>query len=318
MEWGLVSRMVNRSKRLVLPGFDRLPFYDVARFFVKGLQKTDMLNNASSVAFNFFIAIFPAILTLFTFIPYLPIENFQETLLDLIDHVFPNNTYEAVRLTLEDIIKRPRGGLLSFGFVMALYFSTNGIDSLILAFNINYHTMESRSFFKRKLISLFLVVVLSVLIIVAIALITFGTFALDYLLSHDLIHGGLSTFLIQAGKWLVILASIFFGISFIYYFAPASRKDFRFISAGSTLATVLILVASIGFNYYVSNFAQYNALYGSIGTLLIILLWIYFNAFILLIGFELNASIYHARSDMERIVPIRSGPDEASSTQSVN
>jgi membrane protein len=291
----LVSSSEKYSRKLVIPGFDGMPVYDVAAFFVKGLQKGALSMRAAAFSFNFFLALFPAIIFFFTIIPYIPIPGFQDKLLDLMQNFIPKKAYDVVEETLFDIVKRPRGGLLSLGFIMAMYFSTNGIHSLIEAFNQTRHTIETRSWIKQRLISVALVFILSMLVIIAIALIALGPVALKFLIEHNLLHDTFSYYLIIAGKWIISLAMLFFAFSFLYYLAPAAESRFRFISPGSTLSTVLTVLASVGFNYYVNSISQYNTLYGSIGTLIIVMVWIYFNAWIVLIGFELNVSIRNAR-----------------------
>jgi membrane protein len=291
IDWKPIATTISFSKKLVLPGFDGIPFYDVFLFFFKGMQKGSITQRASSMSFNFFLALFPAIIFFFTLIHYLPINDFQTTMFGILQSVLPENAFETVKSTISDILTNKRSGLLSVGFIMALYFATNGVSSVIDAFNKSYHTVENRTWVKQRLISIFLVIVLVFLLIIAIALIT----VLNYLVDNGFLKAQITIYLLLAGRWIILLAMLFFGISFLYFFAPAKKKNFRFISAGSSLATFLILITTFGFNYYVANFSKYNALYGSIGTLIIILMWIYFNAIILLIGFELNASISNAK-----------------------
>jgi len=295
VRWKPVLKFLKFSKRIILPGFDGLPLYDVAKFFFKGLFEGYITTRASSIAFSFFLAIFPMIIVFFTLIPFVPIDNFQAILLNFIDEILPPSTQEIINTTLVDIIERPRSGLLSITFVLAIYFATNGFNSIIEAFNNTYHTIESRSWIKQKLISSLLFFIISVIVILSIGVITTGSHFLKFLVEQNILTSSVTYYLLEAVKWLILIAMFFFTISFIYYLAPAKASKFRFISAGSSLATLLSLVASLAFNYYVQNFSSYNALYGSIGTLLIILVWIYFNAIILLIGFELNASIKSAR-----------------------
>lgn len=289
-----VTTLIRYSRKLVLPGFNGLPLYDVLVFFIKGLMKGSLSMRAAAFSYNFFLALFPAILFFFTIIPYIPIPDFQDSLLELMQSFIPQKAFAAVEGTLFDIIKQPHGGLLSMGFLLALYFSTNGIHSLIISFNQTYHAVEDRSWIMQRIISFLLVIILSVLLILAIALLTIGPLALDWLVQHDLLRGS-GYYFILAGKWLVTLALLFFAYSFLYYLAPAARSRFRFISAGSTLASLLTILLSFGFNYYVNSISKYNTLYGSIGTLIIVMIWIYFNAMIVLIGFELNTSIHIAR-----------------------
>jgi membrane protein len=297
LDWEPVARIIRLSKKIILPGFDGLPLYNVARFFIEGLQKGALTMRAASMSFSFFLAFFPGILFFFTLIPYVPIEDFHQKLMELLMQLLPASAFDTIWTTVEDILNRPRGGLLSLGFVLAMYFSTNGVSSMIEAFNQTHHALETRSWIKQRLIAILLVVITSVIVILAIALLTAGNAAIDYLVEKDLLRGSLNIFFVQLSKWVVILGMVFFVISFSYYLAPARSSHFRFISAGSSLSTLLSLLTMVGFNFYISNFNRYNALYGSIGTLLVLMLWIYFNAIILLIGFELNASISGARKD---------------------
>jgi membrane protein len=294
-EWKISAFLLDTSKKLVLPGFNDLPVYNVATFFVKGITKGDITSRASSLSFNFFLALFPGIIFLFTLIPYVPINNFQDQLLNMIKDVMPRNAYQATRETIEDIIKHQRGGLLSIGFITALYFSTNGIHAIIGAFNKTYHAIETRSGFKQRLVSIMLTMILFSLLLIAIAIIIFGEISIHYFTEKGLLENIFTFYLILAAKWITILVLLIFAFSILYYFGPAKKGKWRFISPGSLLATILSILTSLGFNYFVNNFGQYNKLYGSIGTLIVVLLWIYFNSIILLIGFELNASIDHAK-----------------------
>ncbi|GAB1403014.1 MAG: YihY/virulence factor BrkB family protein [Lentimicrobiaceae bacterium] len=286
-----IRKFIIYSKRLVLPGFDGVPIFDVAVFFFKGIQKGSITNRAAAFSFNLFLAIFPAILFFFSLIPYIPVAGFQDSLLDLLQEFIPQQAYDAVEGTLFDIVKRPRGGLLSLGFIFALYFATNSINSLIEAFNKSFHEVETRSAIKQRLISMALVFLLSLLVIVAIVLITIGPLILRWLEEQRLINDAFLIFTINASKWLIIISLLFFAFSFLFYFAPVRKQRFQFISAGSTITTFLFIVTSVGFNFYVNNFSRYNSLYGSIGALIIFMLWIYFNAIVILLGFELNVSI---------------------------
>lgn len=290
----LVTTTVRISRKLVLPGFNKMPLYDVLAFFIRGLMKGSLSMRAAAFSYNFFLAIFPAILFFFTLIPYIPITNFQDSLLELMKSFIPQKAFGTVEGTLFDIIKQPHSGLLSLGFLLALYFSTNGIHSLIISFNQSYHAIEDRSWIMQRLVSILLVIILSILLILAIALLTVGPIVLDWFVKHGLLRGS-GYYLILAGKWLITVGLLFFAFSFLYYLAPAAKSRFRFISAGSTLASLLTILLSFGFNYYVNTMSQYNTLYGSIGTLIIVMVWIYFNAMIVLIGYELNVSIQNAR-----------------------
>lgn len=282
-------------RKLILPGFDGMPFYDVMRFFIEGIMKGAVATRASAISFNLFMAIFPAVIFLFTLIPYIPIADFQDSLMEFLQNIIPEQTYQTVEATLFDIIMQPRSGLLSVGFFLALYFATSGINSIIEAFNQTYHTIETRGFFRQQLASVTLVLILSLLLILGITTITVGPVIIDWLVDNRFLKGRYTVEIIVVLKWLITAGMFVLMFSTLYYFAPAKKKEFRFFSAGATLASIIIILSSIGFNYYVNNFSMYNALYGSIGTLLILLIYIYFNSIILLLGFELNASVRHVK-----------------------
>ena len=296
-----VRSFVNYTKRVALPGFDGLAVYDVSDFFFTGIQRGGIKTRAQSLAFSFFLALFPAIIFLFSLIPYVPLHDFQDQLLELIKNVLPNNAYDATRSTIEDIIKHQRSGLLSVGFLLALYFTSNGFMALMKGFNSSYHVSESRTPWQRRRAALVLTLILSVLLIVATILIIFGEIATRHLVHQHILKTKTQVGLLLFSKWIIVLALFFFAISFLYYYAPSVRKRWRFISAGSTFATVLSILASVGFAYFVNNFGQYNKLYGSIGTLIVIMLWIYFNSLILILGFVLNASIDNAKKQVRRV-----------------
>jgi membrane protein len=296
----IIRNLIRFSKEVRVPGFDGLPLYDVTAFFVKGLQEGWLSLRASAVAFNFILAIFPAIIFVFTLIAYIPINGFQEQLLHIMQILLPESVFSSVAETITDIITRQRGGLLSITVVSALYFSTNGLHTLIDSFNTTYHTMESRPYFVQRGISLLLTLILTIFTLIAIGLIIFGQMGMEYLLEEGWIEGGLVKFSLNMGRWVTILTLMFFAISVLYFLGPAKQTKWRFFSAGSTLATLLVLITSLGFSFFVESFGQYNQLYGSIGTLVIVMLWMFFNSIALLIGFELNASIEDAKlRDME-------------------
>lgn len=293
--FSLLIKIIDWVKKIVLPGFDGIPVYQVLMFFFKGLQKGAITTRASSISFSFFLALFPLVIVFFTLIPYVPIENFQESLLLIMKNLIPEKAYNVVESTLFDIITQPRSGLLSLGFLLAVYFSTNGVNNIIDAFNATYHTISKRSFFKQYVVSIALVFIILFIIITGVSLITIGPIVLNFLVAKGILFKGIVIVIILLIKWIVIIGIFFFGYSFLYYLGPEKKNQFRFISAGSSFATLLTILTSVVFNYYVNNFSRYNALYGSIGTLLLILVWIYFNSIIVLIGFELNASIAHTK-----------------------
>ena len=290
----LWERILVKAKKITFPGFDGMALYDVMVFFWRSIVDGALSTRASAIAFSFFVAMFPAIIFLFTLIPYIPIDNFQNELFLLIEDMVPETTFMAIKETVLDILTRQRGGLLSLGFFMALIFSTSGFASMMSAFDASLHSFERRTWLGQRLIALLLLAILSVLIAVAIALITYGQHFINYLVASGYLKDHFTFYMLTFGKWVVILFLFFMANSFLYYLAPAKKTKWRFISAGGTLSTVLSIITFVGFSYYINNFGQYNKLYGSIGTLLVILLLMYILSTILLVGFELNASINEA------------------------
>jgi membrane protein len=286
------------TKRLIIPGFDGLSLYEVSMFFYKGLVNGALTTRASSLAFNFFLAFFPSIIVLFTLIPFVPIEGFQEQLFVLIMDILPPSTFDATKSILDDIVNNEQGGLLSFTFVLALYFSTNGVNAMITGFNATFHLTDKRTWWQLRLLSFTLTFVLAILLVLTIGFQLFSQGFLSNLVSEGYLHQYSADIILYA-KWLIMVFVLFISYSILFYYGPADKKGWKFLSAGSITTTVLSVVSSLGFSYYVTNFAQYNQLYGSIGTLLVILLWMYFNSIILLLGFELNASIVSAKEKQQ-------------------
>ena len=296
----MIDKLLNFTKKIRPIGLSGLSIYDISSFFYRGLIEGAITTRASSLAFNFFLAFFPSIIVLFTLIPYIPVVGFQETLMDIWMNILPPSTNEITLETLDDIINNQRGGLLSLGFVLAIYFSTNGINSLIEAFNASYHISKSESILKQRFLSLIITFTLTIILIFTIALIIFGQFIINYLIEYEFINSN-EKILFNLAKWFILISMLFLGISTIFNLGPSLKNKWRTFSPGAIFSTVFIIVTSLGFTYYIDNFGQYNKIYGSIGTLIIILLWIYFNAIILLTGFEINASIINAKKKLNNL-----------------
>lgn len=288
---------VNTSKKIILPGFEGVPIYDVVKFFISGLQNSALGNQAASLSFRFFLAIFPGLIFIITLIPYIPIANFQDLLLQLLKDLMPHSAYQATQETFLDLINNKQGGLLSFGFLFALYLATDGVYAMMRGFNESVHIIEKRSAFKIRLISIMLVGIITLLLTASTALIVFSGWLLGYLQHQGIITDGITLYALLLGKWIILLGLLFTAISFLYYFGPSGNVKYRFISAGSSLATIFIILVSSGFAFYVNNFGSYNKLYGSIGTIIVVMLFINFNVFVVLLGYELNSSIYLAKQN---------------------
>lgn len=289
------NNIIKKLKKIVLPGFDGLHLYEVTTFFVKALQKDFINEKAGAISYSFFLAIFPGLIFLFTLIPYLPIENFQKEFFGMLEEFLPEKAYTQAISVMSDMMNRPRSGLMSLGFLFTIYFATNGINAIISSFNRMHYATKTRNFISQRLVSLLLFFILTIMIVLCIGLVVGSHFLYNYLNKHDLVQHSITYFILGFAEILILIAFCFFSISCLYYYAPTKKVRYRFMSAGSTLATILLLLTSQGFNFYINNFSKYNLLYGSIGTLIIFMLWIYFNAMIMLIGYELNVSIQSAK-----------------------
>jgi len=287
-------KLNEKIKNLVLPGFDGIPIRGVFEFVIRGFRKGVLVTRASSIAFNLLMAILPATIFLFTLIPFIPIPNFQQELIKLFESIFPANAYHLMENTIIDIVTKKSGGLLLIMFFATIIFSTNGIHAVLNAFVVTSHSFKPRSWVNQRKVSVLLLLIGLLMIAAAGMLIIFGKSTVNRLVELDILEKSLVISILIFLKWIVVILLLFVAISFLYYLAPAKRHDFRFITPGSTMATILFIITSLGFSAYVNSFGQYNKLYGWIGTLMVILVWLYLNSIALLIGFELNLSIKEA------------------------
>lgn len=310
----LVIEGINWTKRTSLPGFFSVPIYDVSIFLWNEIKGYSLSIRANSIAYSFFIALFPSLLVLFTLVPYfsdlilsfLPdSENYTSVMVEELNRIIPgidieitneDALEEAVERnifteTIEDILRTPRYGLLSLGFVLAIFFASNGMMAMMIGFEKAYDgTFKKRTGIKTRLVAIGLTFLLGFMLISSIVLIILGDVILGKITAF-LDWDWLVSYAFGALRLLIFVCLFYFGISLIYRYGAATYRRFRIFSPGATLATVLSIVSSAAFGYYIENFSQYNKLYGSIGTVIILLLWLQINAFIILTGFELNSSI---------------------------
>jgi membrane protein len=289
-----VHKLGDYLRRMPFPGSKGVPVYDVFVFFFKGIRKGALNIRASAIAFNFLLAMGPGIIFLLTLIPFLPIQNFQKELMEILYDLIPENSYVAIETLLDEIFRK-HASLQIFGFLVTVFFTLKGLTGVIEAFNATYHTVETRPWVEIRLISLGLAFILVVLVSVSSLLLLFSKLGVRMLFDAGIIKAYEVIVLLQAGKWIIIFFLTFFAISFMYYLAPARKTKWRFFSPGSFMATLLSILASLIFSYFVNHFAPFNRFYGSIGTLIAMMLWMNFSALALLMGFELNASIKNAR-----------------------
>jgi len=285
-----------KSKKIVLPGFDGVPLFDVIKFFKEQIRRVGLTERASAVSYNFIMSIPPSCLFLFTLIPQLPFirkGQIKRQLHSIIRDIIPADTYNKGIITFVDsFFKEDHIALLSFGFVLLIFFASNGMMGLMRSFNKNYIGFEKRTGLNTRMVAIKLTVIIMGLILACLILLIAQSAVLKWL-------GIQNTTVLQIigiARWLFIVALIFYAIGFIYKYAPAIKKRFRLFSPGAILATFLSILTTLSFSIFVNNFGKYNALYGSIGTIIVLMIIIYINSLVLLIGYELNVSIHSIKA----------------------
>ena len=282
---------------------ENVSLYKVLKIFSKNIDEDEIMDKANGVAYNFILAIFPTIIFLFTLIPYItnwiPEVN-TKSIMEFLATLMPPSMYDVVATTIEDIIGNSRGGLLTFGVLFALFLASNGMMALMRAFNSCYKTQERRGVIKTRLIATGLTLNLALVLFLAVILLVVGQLVLNYVLAHlpEFRWLNLDDYTVQmilVLRFLVIFIVFFFAIATIYYFGPAVHYDWRFFSLGSILATLGTLGVSYGFSFYITNFGSYNKIYGSIGVLIALMIWVQLVTTVLLFGYEIDASIHEAK-----------------------
>ncbi|MEP7236727.1 MAG: YihY/virulence factor BrkB family protein [Ferruginibacter sp.] len=296
-----VAFVLNKSKHWYLPGFEGVPLYDVIRFFYRQVKTVGLTERASAIAYNFIMAIPPSLLFLFTLIPNLPFIKKREIMRQLsliIKDIIPAEGYNSTIITFIDktFFKTPVYGLLSFGLLLALFFASNAMMGLMRSFNKNYHGFERRRGLHNRWIAIRLTALIFGLVLGCLVILITQGAVLKW-------FGLKSNFWIEViayVRWIVIIFLVFYSIAFIYKYAPAVEKRWKLTSPGTILATALCIMASVGFSTFVNAFGRYNALYGSIGSIIVLMAIIFINSLVLLIGFELNVSIKTLKSRAEK------------------
>lgn len=291
LSYTLLPLLLNKSKKWYLPGFEGLPVYNVLQFFRIQIRQQGLAERASAIAYNFIMALPPSLLFLFTLIPNLPFiskRSIKYQLHSLILDIIPSKVYNKQLITFADtFIDGNKIGLLSFGLLLTLFFSSNGMMGIMRSFNKNYVGFEKRKGLQKRGVALRLTIVIFGLLFGYFILLIMQGALLKMVVQSDTLRT-----IITYSRWILIILLVYLTIGFIFRYAPAVQKRWKFSSAGTVLATTLSLIATLAFSLFVTNFAKYNALYGSIGTVMMLMALIYLNSLALLIGFELNVSIH--------------------------
>ena len=283
----VIRQIIFLTKKVKLPGFEGLSLFDVIKTYLYGIIEGTFSLRAGSIAFSFFMALFPFLLFLLNLIPYLPIK--QQDFLSFIENILPPQTTEFFLPIIEDISSNPRGGLLSLVFLLTIFLMTNGINAIFSGFEYSYHVTINRTFIRQYIAAMVVSVFLAILLLFTIVIIVYSEYLIGNLKSKELI--GNDVFWITTIRYIIFVMMIYFIIAILYYFGIKKGKSIRFFSIGALITTLLFIATTYFFGVYINNFSNYNELYGSIGALLIMMLYIWINSNILLLGFELNATL---------------------------
>lgn len=284
----IIRPLMHFTQKIRLPWLEGLSFYDLLELYFIGIAKGAFSYRASAIAFSFFMALFPFALFILNLIPYIPIEGFQADFLKFVEESVPPNTYEAIYKIITDILNNSYQGLLSSGFLLSIFLMANGVNAILGGFETSRHITVTRGFFRQYAVALGIGLILSFLLIVTVSAIV----VFEYIIQTMKNQGIFDTInLVSIGRFAFVGIMILTATSILFKFGTKQTRRNSFFSIGSIFTTVLIILTSFGFGIYVVRFAKYNELYGSIGTLLILMIYIWINCMILLLGFELNGAI---------------------------
>lgn len=284
----IIKEVVKFLKSIRLPGFEGLSIYDLSEMYIKGIILGTLNIRASAISFSFFMALFPFLLFVLNLLPFIPIQNFDGVLLEFIEALLPQETHAFFTTIFQDIQSKPRGGLLSSVFILSIFLTANGVSSIFASFEESYHINLTRNFFKQYFIAVGVSVLLAFLLLLAVAVFIF--FEIYFLKKlPDFVPNTINWIRIGQLFFFVILA--YFSISTLYFFGTVEGRISRFFSPGAFMTTLLLISSTYLFGIYVDRFSTYNQLYGSIGALLLFMLYTWINSILLLLGFELNATL---------------------------
>ncbi len=287
--------IISLLQKVILPGFEGLSLYVLLKIYLTGILEGAFSARAGSVAFSFFMAIFPALLFLLNLIPYVPIDQFDQKFLTFIYDLMPSQSEVYFRPIVNDIFHNQRAGLLSFTGILTLFLMANGVNAAFSGFENSFHITMNRGFIRQYIIAIGVSLILALLLVTTIVVIIYFEYLLNTLRDRDLMSNDTDITLLGIGSYVFFVAMIYIVVATLYFFGTKSGRESRFFSPGAFMTTLLIMLTTYLFGIYIDNFSNYNELYGSIGALLIMMLYIWLNSNLLLLGFELNASLHQLR-----------------------
>lgn len=285
----IVRQLVLLSQNIKLPWLYGLSFYDLLEIYVIGIIEGAISYRAAAIAFSFFMALFPFALFILNLLPYIPIQGFQADFIDFVQQSVPPTTFDAIYKIINDILNHSNSGLISTGFFMAILLMTNGMNAILGGFENSHHITLKRKFFRQYFVALCLSLLLSLVLLITVAAIVIFEVFIQRTKIQDVLSDDIP--LIQMGRFAFVILMILITTSLLFKFGIKREAKRSFISIGSVFTTILIIISSYFFGIWVVKFSKYNELYGSIGTLLVVMFYIWINCMILLLGFDLNASI---------------------------
>lgn len=296
-----IQFLKQKAKGIYLPGFQHINLYQVIRFLSKQLNTIGLYDRASAISFNLLMALPAGFLFLFSIIPYFPKAfKVKKQILTLFKDIAPNSsTYKLIVDIINDLLSQ-HVGVFSFGFLLLLFYASNAMTGIIRSFDKSI--MQNRPFFLHQRMRAIRLTIILILLVFASLIVLIGQDQLASLLrsGFDIEQSTILPYW-NTLRWLIIMLLLFFGNAFIYKYAPHIKEKWPLVSPGSLLSTILMLLTTFGFSYWVNNFSSYNKIYGSIGTVLVVMTIVYINALILLIGFELNVSIELLKNEVDEV-----------------
>jgi membrane protein len=293
----VVKNVLHYFRTVSFPGFENNSIYEVGKYFAQSIQKEGIRLRSSSMAFSFFLSIFPSILFLLTLLPFIPIPGLELEVFLQLESILPTEAFKTLESTVLDIIVNQNGSILSIGFVSFLYFSSNGIQSMIAAFNKRHPILKKGFFLKNRIKSIGIVLFLAIQFLLGIILIIYSTSLIEWSQENLNLAPVLSHLLISFFKYIFLFLIVLATIAALYHFCSNVETKYRLFTTGGILSTILSLVTTNLFSYYVDNFGSYNKIYGSLGAIIGLMILIYINCSSILIGYELNSSISDAKTN---------------------
>jgi len=285
---------IDYSKSHYILRKNRISLFDFFHFFWSGLQNESIGIRGSALAFKLFLSLFPGMIFFVTLLPYFSSAGFQDAFMQTLQSIMPQYSFKAFESTIRDILYNPRFALTSIVFILSIFYSVTNMNSILSTFNKSHHLVDNRGFFKKLKISLWLTLTFFTIILLSLSFISFNKTLVHWLSEHNIFGSWFYVAALQYGRWIILFFMMLTWLSVLYTLGPPIKIKFRYFSPGSIFSSFFFIIISLGFNFFVNHFSNYNKLYGILGVILVFFIWLYYNSIVLLIGFEINASLFIA------------------------